>query len=168
MPLRVWYLRVRVPCGKTQPTVYPWQALVTKDYSLTAIVIEQGHTILGHFSAQKTSDYIQWWYWWPQITQEVDKYCDSCTICQANKSNTQRPVGLLHLLPIPNHPILLEGEGVKGQWLLLYLLIYNVAVYLLYKPGTGCGRFSRSLPPPYTRVKPIDNWASSDQGDYKI
>ena len=36
--------------------------------------------------------------------QEVDKYCSSCTICQANKSNTQRPVSLLHPLPIPNRP----------------------------------------------------------------
>src|SRR5882762_869693 len=39
--------------------------VMTKDYSLTAIVIEQAHTILGHFGAQKTADYIRRWYWLP-------------------------------------------------------------------------------------------------------
>jgi hypothetical protein len=69
-----------------------------------AIVIEQAHTILGHFGAQKTSDYICHWYWWPHISPEVDKYCETCGICQANKTSMQRPVGLLHPLPIPNRP----------------------------------------------------------------
>jgi Integrase zinc binding domain len=78
--------------------------VITKDYSLTATVIEQGHSILGHFGVQKTADYIRRWYWWPRITQEVNKYCDSCSTCQANKTSTQRPVSLLHPLPIPNRP----------------------------------------------------------------
>ena len=78
--------------------------VITKDYSLMATVIKQGHTILGHFGAQKTADYIRCWYWWPRITKEVNKYCDSCSTCQANKTSTQRPVGLLHSLPIPNRP----------------------------------------------------------------
>src|ERR1700683_3701967 len=47
------------------------------------------------------ADYIQCWYWWPRLGA-VEKYCDSCGICQAIKMSTQRPVGLLHLLPIPN------------------------------------------------------------------
>ena len=74
--------------------------VVTKDYSLTAIVIEQAHTILGHFNAQKTLDYIHRWYWWPCISPEVDQYCETCSICQANKTSMQRPVGLLHPLPM--------------------------------------------------------------------
>jgi RNase H-like domain found in reverse transcriptase/Reverse transcriptase (RNA-dependent DNA polymerase)/Integrase zinc binding domain len=88
--------------GKDEVLCIP--RVITKDYSLTATVIEQGHTILGHFGAQKTADYICRWYWWPRITQEVNKYCDSCSTCQANKTSTQRPVGLLHSLPIPNRP----------------------------------------------------------------
>jgi len=78
--------------------------VVTREDSLTAIVIDQAHTVLGHFSAQKTADYIRRWYWWPRMGPEVDKYCDTCGICQANKTSTQRPVGLLHPLPIPNRP----------------------------------------------------------------
>jgi hypothetical protein len=78
--------------------------IVTQDYSLTAIVIEQAHTILGHFSAQKTAAYVCCWYWWPRLTSEIDKFCDTCGVCQANKTSMQRPVGLLHPLPIPNQP----------------------------------------------------------------
>ena len=78
--------------------------VVTKDYSLTAIVINQAHTILGHFGAQKTADYIRRWYWWPRLGPEVDKFCDTCGICQVSKTSTQRPVCLLHPLPIPNRP----------------------------------------------------------------
>src|SRR6202040_509779 len=77
--------------------------VVNKDYSLTAIVIDQAHTILGHFGPQKTADYVRRWYWWPRIGPETDKYCDTCT-CQVSKTSTQRPIGLLHSLPIPNQP----------------------------------------------------------------
>jgi hypothetical protein len=78
--------------------------VVTKDYSLTATVIEQAHITLGHFGSQKTADYIRRWYWWPRMGIEIAKYCDSCPVCQVTKTSTQRPVGLLHPLPIPNRP----------------------------------------------------------------
>jgi hypothetical protein len=35
---------------------------------------------------------------------KITKYCDSCPICQVTKMSTQRPVGLLHPLPIPSRP----------------------------------------------------------------
>jgi Integrase zinc binding domain len=78
--------------------------VITREDSLTAIIIDQAHTVLGHFSTQKTADYIRQWYWWHKMGPEVDRYCDTCSICQANKTSTQRPVSLLHPLPIPNHP----------------------------------------------------------------
>lgn len=77
---------------------------VTKDYSVTGIVIEQAHRILGHYSAQKTSDYIRRWYWWPRLGPEVEEFCKTCGICQATKTSTKRPLGLLHSLPIPTRP----------------------------------------------------------------
>ena len=78
--------------------------VVNKDYSLTAIVIDQAHTILGHFGPQKMADYVRRWYWWPRIGPETDKYCDTCPTCQVSKTSTQRPIGLLHSLLIPNRP----------------------------------------------------------------
>ena len=72
--------------------------VVTKDYSLTATVIKKAHTILGHYGAQKTADYIRWWYWWPKLGHKVNKYCTMCGICQVNKTSMQWHVGILHTL----------------------------------------------------------------------
>jgi hypothetical protein len=33
--------------------------------SLHGIIIDQAHTIVGHFGPQHTADYIRRWYWWP-------------------------------------------------------------------------------------------------------
>ena len=109
---------------------------VTKDYSLTAIIIDQAHTILGHFGAQKTADYIRRWYWWPKMGNEIAKFCDSCGICQVNKTSTKRPVGLLHPLPIPNRPWgsigmdfmgpFPESEGYDYLWVVICQLTSQV------------------------------------------
>ncbi|TDL14193.1 hypothetical protein BD410DRAFT_694951, partial [Rickenella mellea] len=32
--------------------------------SLTEIVIDSGHTVLGHLGCNKTVEYIRRWYWW--------------------------------------------------------------------------------------------------------
>ena len=87
---------------------------MTKDYSLTATVIEQAHTILGHYSAQKTADYICWWYWWQRLGHKVDKYSMMCGICQVNKTSTQQPIELLHTLLITNMPWGLIGMDFIG------------------------------------------------------
>jgi hypothetical protein len=71
---------------------------------MTAQVIEQAHTILGHFGPQRTADYIRWWYWWPRIGQEVEEFCKTCGPCQTTKDSTKPPPGLLHSLPIPTRP----------------------------------------------------------------
>jgi RNase H-like domain found in reverse transcriptase/Reverse transcriptase (RNA-dependent DNA polymerase)/Integrase zinc binding domain len=109
---------------------------ITKDYSLTATIIDQAHAILGHFGAQKTADYIRRWYWWPRMGNEITKFCDSCGTCQANKTSTQRPVGLLHPLPIPNRPWgsigmdfmgpFPESEGYDYLWVIICRLTSQV------------------------------------------
>jgi hypothetical protein len=33
--------------------------------SLHSVIIDQAHTIVGHFRPQCTTDYIRRWYWWP-------------------------------------------------------------------------------------------------------
>ena len=72
--------------------------------TIIAMVIVQAHQALGHLGAQRSTDYIRRWYWWPKLGQEVDKYCCSCPICQAMKTDNQRPKGLLHSMSIPTRP----------------------------------------------------------------
>jgi len=76
----------------------------SKDYSLTATVIDQAHRVLGHFGPTRTAEYIRRWYWWPRLGQEVEKFCMTCGPCHTSKSSNKKPVGLLHPLPIPSRP----------------------------------------------------------------
>lgn len=72
--------------------------------SLIDMIITLAHTTLGHFGARKTSDYVRRWYWWPTMGKDIEKYCDSCGICQTTKKANMLPQGLLHSLPIPTRP----------------------------------------------------------------
>ena len=73
-------------------------------YTLRGLVVEQGHWTVGHFSSQRTADYIRRWFWWPQITQNVEKFCDSCETCSKARGNYEQPKGLLHPLPLAKRP----------------------------------------------------------------
>jgi hypothetical protein len=72
--------------------------------SLHGRIINEAHTIVGHFGAQRTADYIWCWYWWPQLQKEVQKFCKSCELCMHSKGEGQSPRGKLHTLPIPTRP----------------------------------------------------------------
>jgi len=97
--------------------------------TIIAMIIAQAHQILGHLGAQRTADYVCRWYWWPKLGREIDKYCRSCAICQAMKTNNQRPKGLLHSMPIPTRPwgsIAMDfvgpfppSEGFDYMWVML-------------------------------------------------
>lgn len=66
--------------------------------------MDEAHTVLGHLGEQKTSQYVRHWYWWPKMGHDIEKFCDSCGACKMAKSHNQLPEGLLHSLPIPEHP----------------------------------------------------------------
>ena len=51
------------------------------------LIITQAHQMLRHLKAQRTMDYICRWYWWPKLSQEVDKYCQSCPTCLATTTD---------------------------------------------------------------------------------
>ena len=76
----------------------------SKGTTLHGRIIEQAHTIVGHFGPLKTSEYIRRWYWWPRLQYEVEKYCDSCEHCVRSKGEYRSPRGKLHSLPTPWRP----------------------------------------------------------------
>jgi len=69
---------------------------------MTACIIDHAHK--GHLGALRTVDYIRRWYWWPGLGKEVDRFCRSCPVFQMTKTSNEKPVGLLHSLPIPRRP----------------------------------------------------------------
>ena len=50
------------------------------------------------------ADYICHWFWWPKLFHIVNKFCNSCEMCMRMKDSVQRPMGLLHSLPVPTRP----------------------------------------------------------------
>jgi hypothetical protein len=77
---------------------------VFKKRRMNEIVIDHAHRIVGHMGARITRDFLRRYYWWPSMTNDVDKFCESCGPCQMAKTSNQRPAGLLHSLPIPRTP----------------------------------------------------------------
>ena len=67
---------------------------------LIEIIIDHVHQTIGHYGQWKTLNYIQWSYWWPQMATNIEAFCRLCGKCQTNKTDTQKPQGFLHSLPI--------------------------------------------------------------------
>ncbi|KAJ9520936.1 hypothetical protein QJQ45_014130 [Haematococcus lacustris] len=59
--------------------------------------------ISGHLGRDKTYAQLSRHFFWPRMAASVHNYVRTCTHCQRNKSNTAKPIGLLHPLPIPQH-----------------------------------------------------------------
>ena len=76
----------------------------TDNESIRGMVIDQAHTVLGHFGPQRTADYIRRWYWWPRLQPDMQSFCNTCRTCHTTKDTNQQPAGLLHSLPVPTRP----------------------------------------------------------------
>jgi len=89
--------------GKVAQDTGKYSAFTQED-GMIEIVLEQAHSTLGHMGAQRTSEYIRRYFWWPTLGKDVDKFCTSCATCQVNKPRSTLQAGLLHSLPIPTQP----------------------------------------------------------------
>jgi hypothetical protein len=58
----------------------------------------------GHFGRTRTLKTISRYYWWPRLANSVQRYCESCDICQRVKAPRHKPYGLLVPLPQPKQP----------------------------------------------------------------
>jgi hypothetical protein len=77
--------------------------------SLHGVIIDQAHTIVGHFGPQRTVDYIRRWYWWPRIQREVQKFCNSCQVCLKAKEDARPPARAIALLA-DTHPTMAVNQ----------------------------------------------------------
>jgi hypothetical protein len=60
--------------------------------------------LAGHFGVAKTLELVSRGFWWPQPWKLVKEFVKTCDVCACSKAVHHRPYGLLHPLPIPNHP----------------------------------------------------------------
>ncbi|KAL4376298.1 hypothetical protein GQ457_02G009360 [Hibiscus cannabinus] len=58
----------------------------------------------GHPGMHRTLALITDQYYWPHMDRDVETYVKTCLICQQDKVETKKPMGLLQPLPIPERP----------------------------------------------------------------
>ena len=68
------------------------------------IIITHAHSLLAHLGSYKTLRFLRDHVWWKSMSQDVQKYCDTCSTCRRSKPNNQKPYGLLNPLAVPTEP----------------------------------------------------------------
>ncbi|KAF9441162.1 hypothetical protein P691DRAFT_640214, partial [Macrolepiota fuliginosa MF-IS2] len=67
---------MRVKCGDTNVLCIPDVTIEGK--CVQGIIIDEAHSLLAHLGTRKTLDYLRGQVWWKDMTNEVDKFCESC------------------------------------------------------------------------------------------
>jgi predicted aspartyl protease len=73
---------------------------VPDNRALKTKLVELAH--MGHFGRDRTLEHLARHCYWVGMTREVDDFVRGCHTCQANKTPSALPAGLLRPLPIPN------------------------------------------------------------------
>jgi hypothetical protein len=75
-------------------------------FRLRTLLLQEMHDspYAGHQGVRKTLKLISRHYWWPSMTQEVERYVTTCHLCQKNKARNLKPAGLLQPLGLPFAP----------------------------------------------------------------
>lgn len=58
----------------------------------------------GHLGSQQNLLLLRKRYWWPGMSQEVNRFIQGCSTCAISKVPRHLPEGKLHLLPITRRP----------------------------------------------------------------
>jgi len=58
------------------------------------------HVLAGHLGQNKTLELIWRHYTWPNICNNIQRFCKSCVTCMWSKPQRHRPYGSLQQLPI--------------------------------------------------------------------
>jgi hypothetical protein len=82
------------------------QLVIPNSRELKLAIMREHHDppYAGHRGARATLHLLQRMYWWPKMHDDVHEYVSACTLCQANKSSTQKPVGSAKSMPTPAQP----------------------------------------------------------------
>jgi hypothetical protein len=72
--------------------------------ALQQLVLYECHDALyaGHIETMRTLKNVQRYFYWPGMARDVARYVKECDSCQRNKSNNQKPAGMLRPLPVPD------------------------------------------------------------------
>ena len=71
---------------------------------LQVLYYHHDHILAGHLGRNKILELVRRHYTWPNIHNNVQKFCNSCVTCMRSKPQCHRLYGSLQQLPIPEHP----------------------------------------------------------------
>jgi len=71
---------------------------------LRVLQYHHDHVLAGYLGQNKTLELIQKHYTWPNIHNDIQKFCKSCVTCMRSKPQRHRPYGSLQQLSILEHP----------------------------------------------------------------
>lgn len=64
-------------------------------------ILEEHHDASGHLGVTNTLHSVARYFYWPNMRDSIRAHIAGCVECQRNKSSSQKPMGLLHPLQIP-------------------------------------------------------------------
>ena len=70
---------------------------------LQVLQYHHDHVLAGHLGQNKTLELIRRHYTWPNICDDIQKFCKSYVTCMRSKPQHHRSYGSLQQLPIPEH-----------------------------------------------------------------
>ncbi|CAB3245045.1 unnamed protein product [Arctia plantaginis] len=107
-------------------------------------VVNNFHDSVVHLGAEKTTEKLFDFYWFPGMSQYVKKFVDSCVTCKVAKSHSGRVQAELHPIPkvtTPWHTVhidatgKLSGKNDKKEY--VFVLIDAFTKYVLLFPTTN-------------------------------
>ena len=118
--------------------------VVPKKYRGDIMKMAHESLVSGHFGNNNTLAKIQTQFFWPGMTEDVTKFCQSCNICQRTVSKgkvTKVPLGKMPLIEVPFHRIAIDLVGplipsARGHRYILTVVDYATR-YVEAVPLTG-------------------------------
>jgi hypothetical protein len=83
--------------------------IIPRNASICETLFHLAHDVLGHFGFAKSYGSLHESFYWPNMRRDLElAYIPACADCQCNKPTMKKPMGPLHLLPIPDQ----RGDSV--------------------------------------------------------
>ena len=113
-------------------------------------LLEEYHDAGGHLGVTKTLHGVARYFYWPCMIDSVRDYIAGCVQCQRNKSSSQKPMGLLHPLQIPEKrwesisldfmmPLPMTRAGYDGILVIVDRLSKMMHCFPVHTTITGAG-----------------------------
>jgi hypothetical protein len=88
--------------------------IIPRSSNVHELLFHLTHDVLGHFGFTKSYGSLCDSFFWPNMCQDLKlAYIPACADCQQNKPSTKKPMGPLHLLPIPDQ----HGDSVAMDFI---------------------------------------------------